>query len=205
MKEKTGLQNIFSSTGINSQRMGNALARLFRPGKQFRGLMLGLDNAGKTTILYRFKDNQTVQTIPTIGFNCEVLNIARGVRLQTWDVGGQDRIRRLWRHYYAGNHALVWVVDASDTDRLEESTQELHEILSDELLADAVLLVLANKHDLVDTATLPNLVTSMRLHTLPNRQWHIEPTVATRGEGLREGFEWLAKAIKNNKGKTSKR
>jgi ADP-ribosylation factor protein 6 len=64
------------------------------------------------------------------------------------DVGGQDKIRPLWRHYYAGTQALIFVVDSSDRDRIEEARQEMMRIINDREMKDAILLVFANKNDI---------------------------------------------------------
>lgn len=77
--------------------------------------MLGLDAAGKTTILYKLKLNQSVTTIPTVGFNVETVTY-KNVKFNVWDVGGQDKIRPLWRHYYTGTQGLVFVVDSQVTN-----------------------------------------------------------------------------------------
>ena len=110
-------------------------------------LVLGLDNAGKTTLLYQLKLNESVTTIPTIGFNVETVTMGN-VECTMWDVGGQDRIRTLWKHYYAGTDALIFVVDSSDVERLDEARIELSKLLAAEELRGAALLVFANKQDL---------------------------------------------------------
>ena len=112
--------------------------------KEVRILMLGLDGAGKTTILYKLKLGDNITTIPTIGFNVETLEY-KNINFTVWDVGGQDKIRRLWRHYYMNTHALIFVVDCNDRDRVDEARQELTQMLHDEEMKDAVLLVFANK------------------------------------------------------------
>ena len=126
--------------------MGN-FASIFKrllSKKEVRILMLGLDGAGKTTILYKLKLGDNVTTIPTIGFNVETLEY-KNINFTVWDVGGQDKIRRLWRHYYMNTHALIFVVDCNDKDRVDEARQELTQMLHDEEMKDAVLLVFANK------------------------------------------------------------
>lgn len=75
--------------------------------KEMRLLMLGLDAAGKTTILYKLKLNQDVTTLPTVGFNVETVTY-KNVKFNVWDVGGQDKIRPLWRHYYSGKTSVLW-------------------------------------------------------------------------------------------------
>jgi len=120
--------------------MGKILSKIFG-NKEMRILMLGLDAAGKTTILYKLKLGQGVSTIPTVGFNVETVTFKK-VKFNVWDVGGQDKIRPLWRHYYAGTQALIFVVDSSDRERIEEGRQELMRIINDREMKDAILLVL---------------------------------------------------------------
>lgn len=99
-------------------------------------------------ILYKLKlTNQDVTTIPTVGFNVESVTY-KNVKFNVWDVGGQDKIRPLWRHYYSGTQGLIFVVDSSDTARLEEARSELHKIINDREMKDALLLVFANKQDI---------------------------------------------------------
>ena len=112
--------------------------------KEMRILMVGLDAAGKTTILYKLKLGEVVTTIPTIGFNVETVDY-KNISFTVWDVGGQDKIRLLWRHYYQNTQGLIFVVDSNDRDRADDAREELHKMLSEEELKDAVLLVFANK------------------------------------------------------------
>lgn len=91
--------------------------------------------------------NQDVTTIPTVGFNVESVTY-KNVKFNVWDVGGQDKIRPLWRHYYSGTQGLIFVVDSSDTARMEEARSELHKIINDREMKDALLLVFANKQDI---------------------------------------------------------
>eukprot|EP01129_Flabellula_baltica_P002934 TRINITY_DN12806_c0_g1_i1.p1 TRINITY_DN12806_c0_g1~~TRINITY_DN12806_c0_g1_i1.p1 ORF type:complete len:279 (-),score=41.88 TRINITY_DN12806_c0_g1_i1:31-867(-) len=102
-----------------------------------RALLLGLDMAGKTYLLYRWFTDSYVTTIPTIGFNVETINY-NGFRCNVWDVGGQNRIRSLWRHYYDGTNALIWVVNASDYDRLDESKKALKDVYEELFYQDTV-------------------------------------------------------------------
>merc|ERR1719231_1550128 len=115
--------------------------------KEMRILMLGLDAAGKTTILYKLKLGEVVTTLPTVGFNVETVEY-KNINFNVWDVGGQDKIRKLWRHYYQGTQGLIFVIDSSDRDRIEDVREELSKMLVNEEMKDAVLLVFANKQDL---------------------------------------------------------
>ncbi|XP_016379940.1 ADP-ribosylation factor 6-like [Sinocyclocheilus rhinocerous] len=125
--------------------MGKMLSKIFG-SKEMRILMLGLDAAGKTTILYKLKLGQSVTTIPTVGFNVETVTY-KNVKFNVWDVGGQDKIRPLWRHYYTGTQGLIFVVDCADRDRIDEARQELHRIINDREMRDAIILIFANKHN----------------------------------------------------------
>ena len=111
---------------------------------EMRVLLLGLDSAGKTSILFRLKVDELVTTIPTLGFNVETFH-HKDVKFTMWDIGGQERIRPLWMYYLHGTHGLVFVVDCNDRDRIEEARLEMQHILQQQELENAVLLVLANK------------------------------------------------------------
>ena len=158
----------------------------------------GLDAAGKTTILYKLKLGEVVNTIPTIGFNVETVEY-KNISFNVWDVGGQDKIRLLWRHYYTNTQGLIYVVDSNDRERIEENREELHKMLAEEELRDAVLLVFANKQDLPGALTCPEITDKLGLHTIRGRTWFIQSTCAVRGDGLYEGLDWLSKSVTNSR------
>merc|ERR1711970_1571886 len=110
--------------------ISSLLNKLFAK-RQMRILMVGLDAAGKTTILYKLKLGEIVTTIPTIGFNAETVEF-KNIKFTVWDIGGQDKIRGLWRHYYQGTHAAIFVVDSNDQDRIEDAREELAKMLGEE-------------------------------------------------------------------------
>ncbi|GAB2279620.1 Arf GTPase arf1 [Dionaea muscipula] len=113
--------------------MGMAISRLVKmlfAKKEMRILMVGLDAAGKTTILYKLKIGEVITTIPTIGFNVETLEY-KNVSFTVWDVGGQDKIRPLWRHYFQSTQGVIFVVDSNDRDRISEAKNELHRMLNE--------------------------------------------------------------------------
>lgn len=109
--------------------------------------MVGLDNAGKTTIVKRLNNEDISNTSPTLGFQIKSLAYNQ-YRLNIWDVGGQKSLRAYWRNYYEKTDGLVWVVDSVDVIRLEDCRQELQDLLKEERVAGATLLVLANKQDI---------------------------------------------------------
>ena len=159
-------------------------------------LMLGLDNAGKTTVLYKLKLGEVVTTIPTIGFNVETVNY-KHICFRVWDVGGQTKIRPLWQHYFENTDAVIFVVDSSDKDRLEEAREELDSILQDDRVKNASLLVFSNKVDLPGSVTTSEVTDKLRLHKHSQREWFIQSTCAVTGEGIVDGLKWLANNLKN--------
>ena len=161
--------------------------------------MLGLDAAGKTTALYKLKLGDTVHTIPTIGFNVEEVQYKK-INFTVWDVGGQEKIRPLWRHYYQNVNGLIYLVDSSDIDRLEEARDELHAIIQDPSFPkDASVLVWANKQDLKNALSPHDIVNHLKLNSLRNRKWYCQGSIATKSDGLYEGLEWLCDTFKKNK------
>lgn len=167
--------------------------------KEVRVLMVGLDAAGKTTILYKMKLGEVVTTIPTIGFNVETVEY-KSINFTVWDVGGQDKIRPLWRHYYQNTQGLIFVVDSNDRDRICEARDELTKMLAEDEMKDAILLVYANKQDLPNAMMAAEVTEKLGLNNLRNRQWYIQSTCATTGDGIYEGLDWLSKAITNCRG-----
>ena len=181
--------------------MGRALSKLKKKifGKtEMRLLMLGLDAAGKTTILYKLKLGQSMTTIPTVGFNVESVQY-KNTKFNVWDVGGQDKIRPLWRHYFTGTQGLIYVVDSNDRARIEESKNELHKIISDREMRDAFLLVFANKQDLPNVMSPTEITEKLELQKLRDRSWFVQPTSAVNGDGLYEGLTWLSDSIRKKK------
>ncbi|KAJ6304797.1 hypothetical protein OIU78_020373, partial [Salix suchowensis] len=153
-----------------------------------------LDAAGKTTILYKLKLGEIVTTIPTIGFNVETVEY-KNVSFTVWDVGGQDKIRPLWRHYFQNTQGLIFVIDSNDRDRVTEARDELHRMLSEDELRDATLLIFANKQDLPNAMSVSEITDKLGLHSLRQRRWYIQAACATSGQGLYEGLDWLSSNI----------
>eukprot|EP00913_Durusdinium_trenchii_P017141 g16120.t1 len=156
--------------------------------KERKIVMVGLDAAGKTTVLYRLKLNEVLMTIPTIGFNVETVEY-RNLRLTVWDIGGQDIIRPLWRHYFLGTHAMIFVVDSSDHKRMQEAREELWTMLKEpDFTPQAPVLILANKQDLPDAMSAKEVTEQLGLSELRGRAFHVQPSSAPKGEGLFEGL-----------------
>ncbi|XP_065912598.1 ADP-ribosylation factor-like protein 1 [Dysidea avara] len=177
--------------------MGGWFSNLFSKlwgTKERRILILGLDGAGKTTILYRLQVGEVVTTIPTIGFNVETVTY-KNLKFQVWDLGGQTSIRPYWRCYYSNTDAIIYVVDSADRDRLAISKSELVSMLEEEELRKAMLMVFANKQDLEGAMTPSEISNALGLSALKNRTWSIFKTSALKGEGLEEAMEWLVNTL----------
>ncbi|KAK2099090.1 Arf GTPase arf1 [Saguinus oedipus] len=86
-----------------------------------------------------------------------------------------DKIRSLWRHYFQNTQGLIFV------------------------LRDAVLLVFANKQDLPNATNAAKITDKLGLHSLRHRNWYIQATCATSGDGLYEGQDWLSSQLRNQK------
>jgi len=170
-------------------------------GTPSRILLLGLDGAGKTTILYRVKLNETVSSIPTIGFNVETVTPCKGVTFTVWDVGGQQKIRVLWKYYFQNNDGLIYVVDSTDIERIKESAAELHSILEDDNMRNVPVVIIANKQDLPNAVSCSEMVQMFELDRLAKTQnkWFIQGACATRGDGIFEAMKSMSDMVKENK------
>merc|ERR1711865_675472 len=162
--------------------------------KEMRILMVGLDAAGKTTILYKLKLGEVVTTIPTIGFNVEEVQY-KNINFTVWDIGGQDKIRKLWRYYYQNTQGVIFVVDSNDRERIEDAREEISKILSEEEMQDAALLVFANKQDLPNSMPASELIEKLGLQNMQRRKWFVQAACATTGDGLYEGLEWMSQTL----------
>ncbi|XP_037025560.1 ADP-ribosylation factor-like protein 1 [Bradysia coprophila] len=166
--------------------------------REMRILILGLDGAGKTTILYRLQVGEVVTTIPTIGFNVEQVTY-KNLKFQVWDLGGQTSIRPYWRCYYSNTDAIIYVVDSVDRDRIGISKDELLYMLREDELNDAILVVLANKQDMEGCMSVAEVHQALGLEALKNRTFQIFKTSATKGEGLDQAMDWLSNALQTRK------
>ena len=167
----------------------------------FKIIILGMQNAGKTTILYRLSLGQLVKTTPTIGSNVEELTY-NNVKFQAWDLGGQESTRSVWDVYYMNTDAVVYVIDSQDEEYHEESKIQFHKLINHPTLKNATILIFANKQDLKDVKSVNQLIQDYELDKIKDHVWHIEPCSAIKGEGLVNGIKWLSEQLvfrgKNN-------
>lgn len=161
--------------------------------KDLKLLILGLDNAGKTTILKNLTNEEPKNLSPTQGFNIKSIT-NDNFKLSLWDIGGQESIRQYWKHYYEKTSGIIFVIDSSDDERVKECNTELKILINEKLLQGIPLLVYANKQDLIglDCDEISN---ALELDTITNRKWSIFSCSAIKNEGVNEGISWLLSEI----------
>lgn len=172
---------------------------------EFHVLILGIDKAGKTTLLEKLKAHYSKleglppdRIVPTVGLNIgrvEVLNS----KLVFWDLGGQLGLRSIWEKYYEEAHAVVFVVDAACTLRFEDSKSALEKVLRHEDLRGAPLLILANKQDLAEAVSADELARYLDLKKLDERAYTFEGVSAYDGTGIKESVDWLVEVMERSK------
>ncbi|CCM01033.1 uncharacterized protein FIBRA_03081 [Fibroporia radiculosa] len=162
--------------------------------REMRILFLGLDNAGKTTILKKLNGEDIMGISPTLGFNIKTF-VHRNYTLNIWDVGGQRTLRPYWRNYFEQTDALVWVVDSGDRMRIRDCRDELHSLLLEDRLAGASLLVFANKQDIQGSMSSAEIRDALDLLNIKSHHWKILPCSAVTGQNLVEGLDWVVNDV----------
>ncbi|EFJ45157.1 small Arf-related GTPase [Volvox carteri f. nagariensis] len=162
--------------------------------KEMRILMVGLDNAGKTTIVKRLNGEDITTISPTLGFNIKTMTF-KGYKLNIWDIGGQKTLRPYWRNYYEKTDALIWVVDSADLARLNDCREELHNLLKEERLFGASLLIFANKQDIPSALSVVELEKALDIASITKRHCRVVACSAVDGTGLLEGFDFVVNDI----------
>jgi small GTP-binding protein len=153
----------------------------------------GLPYSGKTTLLYRLELGVVVTTIATTGFNVATIEFQTG-EFVAWDVGGRDRLRPLWRHYHPGTDAVLFVVDSTDIEGMEQAKDEFHRLRTEELLQKLPFLVLCNKQDLPG-AWSPEKISTFFCVERADSRVNVLGCVATENVGVMEGLQWLVETI----------
>uniref|UniRef100_A0AC34F527 ADP-ribosylation factor n=1 Tax=Panagrolaimus sp. ES5 TaxID=591445 RepID=A0AC34F527_9BILA len=179
--------------------MGNKFTNLFDRffGKtKAKILVIGLDAVGKTTFLYKLKTPEIVITIPTIGFNVETVEY-KNIEFTIWDVGGGDKLRPLYHHYYQKSDSVIFVIDSADRERIGEAAEFLHSFFNEEKVQGATLLIFANKQDLPNVMNVEEIKEKLNLKTLKTQKCHIQGCCAASGDGIYEGLDWLSHQLIN--------
>jgi small GTP-binding protein len=118
--------------------------RLFGEKREFKLVIVGLDAAGKSTILNKMRFGEVMPTAPTIGVNTEDIQI-NNVNIKVFDLAGQEKMRNVWKYYYSSIEGIIFVIDSSNVDRISEAKDELMNLLSNEEAKNVPCLIFANK------------------------------------------------------------
>ncbi|XP_010291520.1 PREDICTED: ADP-ribosylation factor-like protein 11 [Phaethon lepturus] len=175
------------------------MGKLLSKGQRKRDaqvVMLGLDFAGKSTLLYKLKSGQAVETCPTVGFNVESLQTPCHVSFTLWDVGGQGSLRASWPDYLEDTNTLIFVLDSADTARLPEAATALEEALSHPSMAGVPVLLLANKQEVPGALAPAELRERLRQGRLVGRRWVLRGCSAHTGQGLQEALAVLGELLR---------
>ncbi|XP_055915610.1 ADP-ribosylation factor-related protein 1 [Eupeodes corollae] len=185
----------------------SGLYRYYTQKDEYCIVILGLDNAGKTTYLEaaktkftkNYKGMNPSKITTTVGLNIGQVDV-QGIRLNFWDLGGQTELQSLWDKYYEECHGVIYVIDSNDRDRMEESKLIFDTMIKNDHLSGVPLLVLANKQDLPDVMGVREIkpVFQQAGEHIGRRDCLIMPVSALTGEGVDEGIQWLVEAVKRN-------
>ncbi|NXV42711.1 ARL11 protein, partial [Uria aalge] len=178
----------------DSVLMGKLISKGWRK-RDARVVMLGLDFAGKSTLLYKLKSGRAVETCPTVGFNVESLQTPCGLSFTLWDVGGQGSLRASWPDYLEDTSTLVFVFDSTDTARLPEAAAALEEALSHPSMAGVPVLLLANKQEVPGALAPAELGQMLQRGRLVERRWVLWGCSAHTGQGLQEALAILGELL----------
>ena len=170
----------------------------FYGSKDLRILVVGLEAAGKTTILYQLKTGETVRTVQTNGFNVETFSY-KGLTFISWDIGAQDKNQALAKQHCPNTDALIFVVDSNDKERIKDAAEELRKVLAEDALKDVVCLVMANKQDLPGAIAPVEIKKILKMEEFKGRKCLVQGTSATTGQGLKEGLDWVAGSLLKKK------
>ncbi|KAL4472889.1 hypothetical protein ABPG72_020623 [Tetrahymena utriculariae] len=184
----------------------NMLGYLGLYKKNGKILFLGLDNAGKTTLLRRLKDGRLVQHDPTLGSHTEEL-VLGNVRFKAFDLGGHEAVRKTWKNYFASIDGIVYLVDSSDRGRFEESKVEFNKIIQTKELEKVPIVILGNKIDIQSAASEDELRINFglanssqigieKITEIDGRPIELFMCSVSKKIGYADGFQWLSKFLK---------
>ncbi|XP_058627640.1 ADP-ribosylation factor-like protein 13B isoform X5 [Onychostoma macrolepis] len=181
----------------------NWLKRWREPARKVTLVMVGLDNAGKTATVRGIQGESPLDVAPTVGFSKVDLKQGK-FEVTIFDLGGGKRIRGIWKNYYSESYGVVFVVDSSDVQRIQETRDTMAEVLRHPRIAGKPVLVLANKQDQDGALAEADIIETLSLEKLVNENkclCQIEPCSAVLGYGkkvdksIKNGLNWLLNNI----------
>jgi len=176
--------------------MGVPLTKMFTGSKQMHILVVGLDRTGKTTTLRKLDLGDIHTSMPTLGFSIRTLEY-KNLLFTICRFGDPEKARPQWRGLLRDVQGIIFVLDSSDRERIQEVREELQRLLDEDERHDAALLILANKQDLDMAMDVSDVKRQLGLDNINNRQWTLRATSAVTGDGLYDSMEWLVSAMKN--------
>ena len=182
--------------------MGNLFSAMWDMlvgSRTYKIVVIGLNNAGKTSILYALQLNKFVETQPTIGGTVEELS-HKNVNFLAWDLGGQEQLRESWSLYYQSTDAVIFVVDSSEPQRFSIAKKELHKVLAAPELSKACILIFANKQDVQGALPAVEVAKALGMSNVKNVCWTIQPSSAVTLHGLHDGLSWVVDRLMDSKG-----
>ncbi|CCC69222.1 hypothetical protein NCAS_0C02320 [Naumovozyma castellii] len=176
--------------------------------EQYSILILGLDNAGKTTFLETCKKEFNLNSkpldkiTPTVGQNVATISVENNKKLlKFWDVGGQENLRSMWSEYYSQCHGIIFVVDSTDRSRIDECSKTLGKIVMDDEVEGVPILMLANKQDMPERMEVQDIkeIFNQIAEHLSARDSRVLPVSALTGEGVKDAIDWMTLRLERNK------
>lgn len=167
--------------------------RLFK-SNPMRIIMVGLDAAGKSTILYRLELGEILRSAPIVGLDLEQVR-NRNISITSWDTCGYRWTKPYLKTYYENVQGIIFVFDSTDVERINEAREELQAILREDQLREAAVLVFANKQDLPNAISVNEVVDNLGISNIRERKWFVQGSCAVSREGLYEGIDWLSRIL----------
>ncbi|KAL7720766.1 ADP-ribosylation factor [Entamoeba marina] len=174
--------------------MGNTIPPLFGIRNK-KALIVGLDQVGKTSTLYRLTNEELISITPNNETIAKTINL-KNIQLALWDINLNHCLKPLWKYYYKNTDCIIFILDSSNQDGFNEEIELLSILLQDELLKDAILLIYSNKQDLPNALPTEIVVDGLNLNEIKNRKWFCQPSCTITGEGLLEGMDWIYEQFK---------
>ncbi|EEC01429.1 ADP-ribosylation factor, ARF, putative [Ixodes scapularis] len=180
--------------------MGILFAKLWSlfSNEEHKVVIVGLNNAGKTTILYQFLMNEVVHTSPTIGSNVEEV-VWKNVHFIMWDLGGQESLRTTWNTYYSNAEARRLSLSKPRLGNMTFSRVTCFFRVIEDDLTKAAVLIFANKQDIKGCMSPTEISEQLNLTSIKKNRWQIQACCALTGEGLYQGLEWVYSQLRHKK------